>query len=234
MFTQNNRFSGKRHVARCAAPLLSVFLVFGLQQSLQASFIASDSASMSDLLAGESLLANGAEFSDWQLNNNLDVGGAIEIDPATVTIQAGTNGDQVGLWFLLGSAVGPGQIVDLDLTYKVSSEVPLSAAFALMDGAAANGTGVVSMSETLFESFPGIPVGAMSVSTLNAQNLADQTTFDPALAMVVVRKDIVLTGGAAGTASLSSFFQLYEQVPEPASGISIMIALVGLGWMRRR
>ena len=229
MCTQN-----KNRRSRMATTALAVLLALGMQQSLLASFITSDSATMSDLLAGDSLLAGGAEFSDWQLNNNLGVGGALEIDPATVTVQAGTDGNQVGLWFLLGSAVGPGQIVDLDLTYKVTSSVPLTSALALIDGAAANGTGVVSMSEVLFESFPGIPVGSMSVSTLDAQNLADQTAFDPALGMVVVRKDIVLTGGTAGTASLSSFFQLYEQVPEPAAGIGLLMAMLStLGLVRR-
>jgi hypothetical protein len=217
------------------ALVLMALTVLQMQGSLSAGFILSDSASMSDLLAGDSLLASGTEFSDWTLNNALATGGALPIDPAAVTVQAGNDGDQVGLRFLLGAAVGPGQTADLDFTYKVSSGTPLANVGSLLDGAATNGTGVVSLAETLFVTFPGTPVGSLSVSTLNTASLSDETALDPARGMIVVRKDLVLTGGTAGTGSISSFFQLYQQVPEPTTAFNLMIALtVGLGWTRRR
>lgn len=216
----------------CALVVLTVWLVTGTSH---ASFIVSDTATMSDLIAGESLFTEGAEFSDWTVNNAVATGGSLVIDPDHVTVQAGVDGDRAGLQFLLGTAVGPGQTVDLDFTFKVSTEMPTISAAALLDGAAANGTGVVSIAETLFESFPGTPVGSLSVSTLDVESLADETALVPGLGMFIVRKDVVLTGGANGTASLSSFFQFFEQVPEPAAGWNLMIAVgMGLIGMRSR
>jgi hypothetical protein len=213
---------------------LSLITVAIASNHANAAFLVTETGTLDELVAGDSLSAGAVEFLDWQVSNTSSSGGAVAPELADITVEAGVDDlGRAGVRYLMGAAVGPEQVINLNFTYKVSSDAPIELVEALLDAAAANGTGIVSVAETLFETFPGPPVGTLSVSTLGAPHLFGQSVIAPALEMLVVRKDLVLSGGLNGTASFGSLFQLYQAVPEPGA-ISLWLVGVVVAWSASR
>jgi len=116
-----------------------------------------------------------------------------------------------------------------DFGFQVTSAAPIQAVEAKFDPSkiGVSGGGLVSMSETLFlsmpnslfDNFPGPPVGHLSISS---RELMQSTMVAPPRNTMFVRKDLVVSGGLNGTAFVEDVWQNF--VPEPST-----FALCGLG-----
>ena len=199
-----------------------------LTSATNASFVVTSSDTLDILSDGASLTAAGTVFSMWTVGLSTASGGAIPIDPAMVVVQAGLKDGQAsqpGVQFLLGAGADLGQAVNVDFEYQVASLLPIASASALLDGAAGNLDGVVTLMEEI--QGPGV-LAALAVNTDSLANLFDQELLTTPNTVVTVVNDLVVTGNATGTASVSSMFQLYELVPEPSTIVMFLSGLLAV------
>lgn len=149
---------------------------------------------------------------------------------ANVTVAQFNLGNENGLAFSGAFFAPAGSIID----YKLSYVVTAPAGFVINDALLAavynipGGTGVVSISEQLFNNVTGASIGALSIfspTTTASLNFAGVTS-------ILVQKDILLVGGTAG-AGVSIIDQGFSSVPEPASMALLGIGLSGLLTFRR-
>jgi len=180
------------------------------------------------------LIVGDKEFSEFDLFG-FAVGGAIAPDMDSVFVQGGQDDvtNDYGLRFLLALDAGSGQIVNANLSFKVSILPDYERYFindvrVLVTGVSATDTGVVNLGETVWDA--PLPAGNLLASlSCSIQEsgavLMDYAEFD-SVKEIWVRKDLSVSGGTGltGAAHLSEFFQFYSQIPEPAT-----IALLGLG-----
>lgn len=166
-------------------------------------------------------------------------GGALPPNEASVLVQGGQDsvtGDY-GLRFVLSWNAFSGQTIDANLEFKVAIDPdPQYEDFYIKDvtmiliNAAATGSGGVIANETVLDTPVGPgqnpPLASLSVSKQandGGVNLLDAAEF-ALVKEIWVYKDIAVTGGLDGAASLSGFYQYFSQIPEPAT-----IGLLGLG-----
>ena len=172
-------------------------------------------------------------FSEFEVFG-MATGGALPPSADSVFIQGGQNSDtgDYGLRFLVSWNAGSGQTISIpSLSYAVSvlpDGEDLKDVSMFLSVSAATGSGLVVGGETVLDAPLGNVIASLEVSKQENDgglNLKDYAEFDP-LKEIWIRKGISVTGGAAanGSASINEFFQLYSQVPEPAT-----IALLGLG-----
>jgi hypothetical protein len=126
-------------------------------------------------------------------------------------------------------AAAAGQVIDYALSYVVTDLVPghfftdahLSGVFSTFGG-----TGSVSVAETLHNAITGALIGTLEISSPpgSASVVFNFPTSAGLPTSILVQKDIILTGGSAGS-SMSIINQGFSSsVPEPAS-----MALLGIG-----
>ena len=218
----------------CNALALGLLAVITVTTAAPAAFVVVNTDTMDNLVAGNSISVGGTNFDQWTVYSNLAFGvGATPVNLSNVMVDAGLEDGVPALRFMVGMSAGAMQLVDLDFGFRVTAPSPIEEVGAELIGSMATGTGVVSLGETIFESFPSTPVGNLSISSL-AGSMTDSGPVNPALSEMFVRKDLFLSGGANGTASLDKVLQYYQQVPEP-SGLAICaFGLIGLANGRRR
>jgi len=165
-----------------------------------------------------------------------------------VLVQGGQNdatGDY-GLRFTLNWDVVTNQSINATINCKVEI-LPgydpwfIEDAGLFLAGAGATGTGLVDISETVYDAeFLGNTLAVLTCSKQEGDfdaYLFDHSYFELAgspaqVKEAWVRTGLVVQGGSDGTAELNDLFQLYSQIPEPAT-----ICLLGLGsltLLRRR
>ena len=192
-------------------------------------------------------------FTDvLQAGGTASTGGVgILVSPLPVPLNPGLE------YSLAGFSVGSNQSLDLKLGFDVAviggSHVIEDASLGIA-GAQNSGTGSVTIGENVCAggtfSNPGAgtgcPGGDQNLS-LNVQNPGPPQVFydmkftspTPACPgglcnLVGVFKDVSVTGGSAGSASLSSFTQQFSEVPEPASVMLLGGALLTIAGSIRR
>lgn len=192
---------------------------------------------LSDLI-GNDLLVGDKLFSDWSFSS-IGAGGAVTPNPADFFVIGGidTATGDIGLKFEQTWNAASGQSTNINFDFSVSV-IPSSSQFivgvdALLLNPSATGNGVVNFSETVLDA--PVPTGtflaALSASAdASFQDLTDSSSFAP-VKKIYVYKDISLSGGVAGAAHLSEFYQFYKQIPEPGT---IMLLLSGSSLMLLR
>jgi len=186
-------------------------------------------------------------FSDFSFDASA-TGGAIQPDLSSIFIMKGMDDSEEGTYgvrFLTAFAAGKGQQVRVTMSFKVSilddpefKDWYIKDVEGVLADASATGDGIVTMSENIFAGpVPqGDPIASLEFSKQENDggvSLKDSAEFAP-VKEIWVFKDIVISGGSAdnGSGHLSSFFQFYSQVPEPAT--MGLLALGGLVLRRRK
>ncbi len=223
--------------------LLAIVLTLCLSISFASAGIAplgDGPITLADLeeLHGNVLPVGDKIFSDFQLVGSA-VGGALTPTKDSIQVQGVIQDDlNIGLRFILSSfSAAANQSADIQLSFKVEIQ-PEFTDFYIKDvemtltGAAATGTGLVIANEFVstlpvtdpdFETSIIANLDTSRQDNLDLNQLTDSDVFDPVKA-IYVRKDIQVNGGTGGAASLSEVFQIYSQIPEPAT-----LSLLGLG-----
>jgi hypothetical protein len=197
-------------------------------------------------LQGKSLVFGDKELSDIGLFS-FSTGGAIAPTADSIFVQGVQDSSaNYGLRFLLSGNVGSGQSANATLNFKISIlDKPAYKKYFINDvglyltGISATGNGVVSVGETVWDSFPssGNALASLSCSKEygdKGANLVDHTKFNPLKQIYIQSKDISISGGTNGTAHISELFQYYSQtqIPEPAT--ICLLSLGALGLLRKR
>ncbi|MCC5828180.1 MAG: PEP-CTERM sorting domain-containing protein [Phycisphaeraceae bacterium] len=209
---------------------------------------AGESYTISEIQDAGGVVVGDKLFADFSVVSTASPSVTSAPDASTILIKPFINaaGD-IGLEFFDGWAVATGQHINTNIQFSVEATAPW-----MIDGTTlgltsfgANFGGIVSIAENLFATDPSNPpfdfviedgLLASYAKDDPANQLMDSVAFDPISKMWVV-KDITVRGGVVedgqiGHAHLSRFYQIYHQIPEPAS-----LALMGLGAMvllRRR
>lgn len=227
---KRNRRSTKKSATHLLTILISIFIV-GTASAAWVPLTGSP-------VPISSLPAGGLAFGDLIISDfdlfGFGSGGAISPSDDTVFIQGGqddVSGDY-GLRFLLSWQAGSDKIITVpSLNFTVSvvpDALPIDDVSLYIPGAFTTGTGVVNAGETVWDGpFPsGSLIGSLSTSKQDGDSdafISDYIEVDP-INEIYVRKSFSVTGGTNGTGYMAETFQLYGQVPEPAT-----ILLLGLG-----
>lgn len=218
-------------------------LALGLgSTTADAAFIATtDRIAVSNLENSETLQVGDKIFGDFAFSA-IGGGGAIAPTTADFFVTGGIDSDtgDIGLKFEESWNAASGQTLNANFEFSVTvaPEAPgffINGVSAILLNASATGNGVVNFGETVLDD--EVPTGDLlgvlsaSVDAVFA-DIEDGVTFDP-IKKIWVYKDVSLTGGVAGAAHLSEFFQFYSQVPEPGS-VLLLLSGGALLVMRRR
>ena len=153
-----------------------------------------------------------------------ETGGATIVPASSVNMLPFISGVETGITFTAPWLVTTGQTLDVAIGYTVSAPagqtVSLTDAQLVIAGAI-TGTGFASVGETLLGTGP--PTVTLAAS-LPGTAVANATFAD--VPSITVFKDLILTGGTNGTASVSIVSQGFSSavIPEPTS-----MALLGIG-----
>lgn len=212
--------------------LISIFLL----SSVQAAWVelTGDPIPLSSIPAG-GLVVGDKLFSDFILDNIITEGGVIAPTADTLFVQGGMDDGTgyYGLKFMLAWDVGSGQMINANIDYKVSvlptnESLYIDGAWSILTLTGATGTGLVSVVEAIYDA--PLPFGYLLANLSTAWQVG--STYDDIrefanfaqVKQVWVNNGISVTGGLDGTAKLNEVFQMYTQIPEPAT-----ILLLGLG-----
>ena len=198
-------------------------------------------------LPGGVLVVGDKEFSEFEVTG-LAQGGALAPNADSVLIQGGQDDatGNYGVRFRLDWTVGSNQTINANINFQVSilpeyDEWFIEDAVLFLAVAGATGTGVVNASENIYDAdFLGNSLAALCSSRETGDggvNLIDSSYFqiggNPAQVKDIwVRTGIIITGGTGGTAQLSEVFELYSQIPEPAT--VLLLGLGALALLRKR
>ena len=242
-------FGGEVEMMKSSRVILSCLISIMLATAASAAWEpVADPVPLSSL-EGATLIVGDKEFSGFDLNVIIVDGGAFLPDPYTMTVLGVRDVDtgDYGLRFNnISWHVGSGQIISVTLSFKASIRpLPIYDAYYFKDvrlsltGAGATGTGVVSVSENVWDAFPGDPgdnpIASLSCSRQegdNGANLSDYAEFAPLKEIWIQSKSISVTGGTDGSAHFNEFFQFYSQIPEPTT--LVLLGTAGVWILTRR
>ena len=135
--------------------------------------------------------------------------------------------DEIGIYFNALWQAGPMQWVDTTIRFRVTVLDPDHSINGVLLGSGAMGaagTGGVSITESIYSSFPGPEIAHGQVVDIAGFRVNEnEMTFAPTNQVYVV-KDIGVSGGTLGSATVSQVYQVFHQIPEPAS-----LSLLGMG-----
>jgi hypothetical protein len=165
-------------------------------------------------------------FSAWTYSPTA-LGGAIAPPASAINLKAFVSGNETG-FFLTGPLIAlSNQVLDVAISYTVTAPKGefLNDATLTIAGSV-GGTGVATVGETLSN--------GLGLSATVGGPMIDTIGFAPVQTLTVF-KDIILTGGANGFASVSIVAQGFSStvVPEPASLGLLGIGLAGFFTYRR-
>lgn len=173
-------------------------------------------------------------FDNWRNFISVSTGGASAPTLADIFVTGFKTGPS---WYDLRFTtsdwtVNSGQSIDTSWQYDVTSlDTPIYAVDLSLIGHATNGTGTITVTETVT---PLIPGPSVPVVTLLAQNNPPGPTIVeraliPPQQKISIAKDVALVGHANGSAAISILGQSYHQsTPEPSSLLGLL-AFGGLG-----
>ena len=165
---------------------------------------------------------------------------------SAITIHGVLINGEYGLRFNGGWTASGGQVADTTLLFRVSAAKPwlIHDNSLWMDAYGAVNGGMVAITENVYASNPLMGftpsladkyvyyINRNNKQIYDHQEFTDAEGNPQALAHIWVVKDIVVSGGRAGVASLSQFYQTFSQIPEPAT--MSLLAMGGLALIRRR
>lgn len=215
---------------------MRLLVIFGMALSL-ASTARPDSIPpcQTDSLASYEALASGClvgdlVFSDFVYRDTIIATEAgVPASSVTVTPILGPN---VGLKFSGDFNVSALNIEDELLKFSVQTEngQPNIGDFGLSMDASFTGNGLVAIGENA----NNFAYHLEAYTFLGGTGLNQDKTIDPPLSSIVLRKDILVTGGSDGTASLVSFTETFSEVPEPSFFWLVTAGLPVMLYVRRR
>lgn len=232
----------RRSMKKSAVFSLIILINIFLLSSVQAAWVPLTSTMPISSIPAGGLVVDDKLFSDF-LVDGLAQGGALKPTASTVFVQGGkesVTGDY-GLKFFLDWDAGSNQSINVNIDYKVSilpgyASYFIDGAWTLLSLAGATGSGVVAATETLWDA--PLPFGDW-LATLSTSwqvggsglDLKDYANFAQVKQMWV-NNGFTVTGGLSGTAKLNEVFQMYTQIPEPAT--LILLGLGSLALLRKR
>ena len=161
-------------------------------------------------------------------------------DASLIAVKPLTDSDHEGFQFQGGwsahSANGASTSEDSRITYTVNHPGGLIDTLSLAFGSSVSGTGVSTVEERfcLGSSLVNCPsVNQGSISLTNPGTMLSNRAFFAGVRSVSVSKDINVTSGLNGSASISDVSDTFSS-PEPLSFVLLGTGLLGIGLMRRR
>ena len=150
-----------------------------------------------------------------------------------------TPANDPGLEFVSGWTVGPGQILDSQISFYVQApaSAPVDDVLLQFNGAARHG-GSASVVETVWSVNPngslGNIVANLYVNADGTTQLTDTATFSQTYTTLFVIKDIAVNGGPAGSAAISFVTNRFSEVPLPSALLLLAPGVLGLVGLRKR
>jgi len=161
-------------------------------------------------------------------------------DASSITVKPLTASDDEGFQFLGGwnahSVNGASTSEDSRISYTVHHAGGLIDTLSLAFGSSVSGTGVSTVQERFclgssLVSCPSVNQGAISLT--NPGVMFSNRAFFAGVGSISVSKDINVTSGINGTASIANVTDAFSS-PEPLSFVLLGTGLLGIGLMRRR
>jgi hypothetical protein len=151
--------------------------------------------------------------------------GAVAPGTSGVAVNPEIIGGNGGFLFSSGWMAGPGQVDDSLITYTATCKGCLIHNLILIMAGGASNTGLASVSETSTSVTPNVNL------ITGGTQLTDMTTFTTSVGSITLTKDIGVSGGTDGFATISAVSNLFSTVttltPEP-SLILLCLALLGM------
>ena len=213
--------------------LLLAFSVSGFAGSCSSGTLAS-------LISVGSCTIGSLTFSNFSFNS-ASAGGAIVPSSSGINVMVDNLPNNPGLMIDIALTALSGQSADVSIGYTVSGPMMIIDSSLAMAGQAM-GTGAVTISQTeclgdlLSNGCAKGTEASLSTGVVPSEGLNDLATSNTfgKVGTVDVLKDVSVSGGTSGFATVSSETQNYSTTPEPAALSLVGTGLIGLAGALRR